>query len=523
MGKIKNILFVMYDQLRADYLSCFGHPSIKTPGIDALARRGVRFSRAYCQSPVCGPSRMSYYTGRYVSSHGTTWNNIPMDANELTIGDYLSNLGCRVAVVGLTHFVPDKTGLKRLGVSLDSDVGRFLCEGGFEPWEHDFQIHPDGAPDLDFPYNEYLRKHGYGGPNPWHFYANAAEGPDGEVLSGWSMRNAHLPARVAEEHSEVAYLTRRAKEFMVDAGSQPWCLHLSYMKPHWPYMAPAPYHNLYSQADVLPANRTEREAAEAHPVIKAFMQHDEAESFREESQRRHVIPTYMGLISQADTHLADLVAFMTQRGLMDNTLIVLTSDHGSYLGDHWLGEKLLFHEESVRVPMIVYDPSPEADTTRGTVVDPFVEAIDLAPTFVESLGGAPNYARLEGRSLLPLLHGAQPPWRRAVFSEQDYSYQRARRILGLAPSEARAYMVRTDDWKYVLYENFRPQLFDLRNDPKELTDLGASPEHEQVRRELREELFSWFRHRKVRKNVTDAEVEHATDTSKQRGVFIEIW
>lgn len=487
---IKNILFVMYDQLRADYISCYGHPSIQTPTMDALSARGVRFSRAYCQSPVCGPSRMSFYTGRYVSSHGATWNNIPMEVGERTIGDYLGEQQMRVAVVGISHFVPDNEGMQRLGLTHGSKLEQFLSHGGFEPWENDYQLHPDSSPDLDFAYNRYLRSQGYNGRNPWHECANSAEGPNGESLSGWFMRNAHLPARVKEEHSEVAYLTERARQFIADAGDQSWCLHLSYMKPHWPYMAPSPYHRMYGEGDVLPANRRDAERANAHPVVRAFMEHDESQSFFDEAHRRHVIPTYMGLISQADAHLGRLIAFMEQRGLLENTLIVVSSDHGAYLGDHWLGEKELFHEESVRIPMIVFDPRPEADATRGKTQDHLVEAIDLLPTFIEAIGGTPNDSRLEGRSLLPLIHGCRTDWRAAAFSEQDYSFMRARRTLGLGPTEARCYMVRTKRWKYVLFENFEPQMFDLEQDPQEQNDLAQSISHTEIRAMLREELFA---------------------------------
>jgi arylsulfatase A-like enzyme len=280
---------------------------------------------------------------------------------------------------------------------------------------------------------------------------------------------------------------------------------------------------MYGAPDVLPANRREAERTDAHPVVRAFMKHDESESFQDEDHRRHVIPTYMGLISQADTHLGKLLAFMESRDLLENTLIVVTSDHGSYLGDHWLGEKELFHEESVRIPMIVFDPTSAADATRGTSTEQLVEAIDLVPTFVQAVGGVPNESRLEGRSLLPLIHGREEAWRSAVFSEQDYSYMRARHLLNLGPTAARCYMVRTDRWKYVLYEGFQPQMFDLESDPKEQNVLGGSAEHEGIRQLLHEELFAWFRRRKMRRNVTNAEVERLTDTAKQRGLYIEIW
>ena len=113
---VKNILFIMCDQLRFDYLSCAGHPALKTPNIDALAAKGVRFTRAYVQSPVCGASRMSFYTGRYVQSHGAAWNGFPLKVGEMTMGDYLRALGVRTVLIGKTHMQPDTEGMERLGI-----------------------------------------------------------------------------------------------------------------------------------------------------------------------------------------------------------------------------------------------------------------------------------------------------------------------------------------------------------------------------------------------------------------------
>ena len=155
---IKNILFVMADQLRADYLSCYGHPTLHTPHIDALAARGVRFSRAYVQAPVCGPSRMSFYTGRYVSSHGSTYNGIPLRIGEMTMGDHLRPLGMCVALVGKTHMAADRVGMARLGVDPYSIEGVLASECGFEPYERDDGLWPSAPYDL--PYNEYLRNLG---------------------------------------------------------------------------------------------------------------------------------------------------------------------------------------------------------------------------------------------------------------------------------------------------------------------------------------------------------------------------
>src|SRR5688572_8664616 len=112
MAAVRNVLFIMCDQLRADYLSCYGAKHLSTPNIDALAARGTRFDRAFVAAPVCGPSRMSYYTGRYTFSHGATWNFVPLPVGERTLGDFLAPAGIRTAVVGKTHHEPDREGMK---------------------------------------------------------------------------------------------------------------------------------------------------------------------------------------------------------------------------------------------------------------------------------------------------------------------------------------------------------------------------------------------------------------------------
>ena len=519
MARVRNILFIMTDQLRADYLSCYGHPALETPHLDALAAKGARFTRAYCQSPICGSSRMSFYTGRYMFSHGATWNNVPLGVGELTLGDYLRPLGLRTALVGKTHMAADREGMRRLGIDPASSTGVLLSECGFEPYERDDGLHPDISADPDLAYNRWLRERGYDSPNPWHDYANSAEGPDGEQLSGWYLRYSPLPARVKAEHSETAYMTGRAMDFIGEQSDEPWCLHLSYIKPHWPYIAPAPYHGLYGANAVAAANRHEDERRDPHPVHAAFMQHEDSRSFARDEVRRAVIPAYMGLVKEIDDHMGRLFAFLEEQGRMEDTMIVFTSDHGDYLGDHWLGEKELFHEESVRIPLILYDPAGRP----GAVIDDLVESIDLVPSFVEAVGGEVQPHRMEGQSLLPLLRGGEAPARDAVFAETDYAHRAARLTLGRGVNEARGYMVRTDRWKYVLWEGFRPQLFDLAEDPLERVDLGSDPAHAATRAELRERLFAWFRGRRTRTTLSDADVAQRTDGSRKRGFIIGVW
>ncbi|MGH1353289.1 MAG: sulfatase-like hydrolase/transferase, partial [Methyloligellaceae bacterium] len=418
---VRNVLWIMCDQLRFDYLGCYGHPSLQTPHIDKLASRGVRFTKAYVQSPVCGPARMSFYTGRYMRSHGSNWNNFPLRVGEPTLGEHLNKLGVRSALVGKTHMAPDMEGMQRLGIDPNSPVGVRSSQCGFEPYERDDGLHPDQKRKRPR-YEQYLADQGYEGSNLWEQWANSAEDEKGNLLNGWLLKYANRPARIREEDSETPYMTRRAMDFMREAQleGQPWLCHLSYIKPHWPYIVPSPYHNMYGESDLVPVRRHDSERENPHPVYKAFMEHRLCKTFQRDEVRQRVLPTYMGLIKQIDDQIGELMSFMDESGLNENTMIVFSSDHGDYLGDHWLGEKDLFHEQSVKVPLIIVDPSEDA--AHGVTCDALVEGIDLAPTFIETLGGKVEDQVLEGLSLTPWLRGAKPDyWRQAVYSEYDYS------------------------------------------------------------------------------------------------------
>jgi arylsulfatase A-like enzyme len=527
----KNILFIMCDQLRADYLSCYGHPRLHTPNIDALAARGVRFSRTYVQSTICGPSRMCAYTGRYMRTHGSTQNGVPLKVGELTLGDHLGRLGVRTVLVGKTHMVADGEGMARLGIDKTSLIGVHVSECGFEPYERDDGLHPDGPYSPNPAYDDYLRQQGYEADNPWEYWANSAEGWEGQTQNGWLLAHADKPARVPDEHSETPYMTRRAMAFMREAGAdgRPWCLHLSYIKPHWPYIVPAPYHDMYGPADVIPAVRSEAERQTPHPIFAAFQAERYSQAFSRDEVRNRVIPAYMGLIKQIDDQLGHLFRFMDEEGLTEETMIVFTSDHGDYLGDHWLGEKHLFHDPSVRVPLIIADPTPAADAKRGTVCDALVEMIDLAPTFLESFGVPPQPHILEGRSLMPWLKGKTPDWRDYAISEYDYAFDLARIRLSVPLPDARLYMVTDGHWKYIHADGFAPMLFDLALDPHELTDLGTSPDHAPVRARLYEALSRWSRTTRTRTTISDAKITagdtalQCYDTNIDAGILIGFW
>jgi arylsulfatase A-like enzyme len=517
-----NILFIMYDQLRFDYLSCAGHPHLHTPHFDRVAARGVRFSNAYVQSPICGASRMCYYTGRYASSHGAQWNGFPLRVGEQTMGDHLRKLGMGCWLIGKTHMVADAEGMARLGLSADSTIGARQAECGFDAWVRDDGLWgegPDGFYDQKrSPYNEYLKDKGYAGDNPWADYANAGI-EDGQIASGWMFRNADKPANIREEDSETPWLTTKTIEF-IEATQGPWCAHVSFIKPHWPYIVPAPYHNMYGANHVPQARRAEVERDNPHPVFGAYMENKIARAFQREDVRQKVIPAYMGLIKQCDDQLGRLLDHLEATGRMKDTMIVLTSDHGDYLGDHWLGEKDLFHEQSVKVPMIIYDPRPEADPARGTTCAALVESIDLAATFVEAAGGAVPDHIIEGRSLIPWLHGAVPEWREFAVSEYDYSATPQAVKLGVRPRDARLFMVFDGRFKLIHAEGgFRPMLFDLQADPDEYDDLAKGDAHQDELDRLYDMLAHWGRRMSQRVTRSEADIEAMRGSSGRKGIL----
>ena len=518
-----NILFIMYDQLRFDYLSCAGHPHLHTPNFDRVASMGVRFTNAYVQSPICGASRMSFYTGRYVSSHGAQWNGFPLRVGEMTLGDHLREIGMDCWLIGKTHMKADAKGMARLGLEPDSIVGARQAECGFDVWIRNDGLCADGPDgrydDKRSPYNEYLKSRGYESENPWAHHANSGVEDGNRIATGWILGNADKPANIREEDSETPWLTTKTIEF-IEQTEGPWCAHVSYIKPHWPYIVPAPYHAMYGSNNVPAAKRSPKERENPHPILAGYMETKVARAYQDENVRRKVIPAYMGLIKQCDDQLGRLLDYLEEAGRMEDTMIVLTSDHGDYLGDHWLGEKDLFHEPSVKIPLIVYDPRDEAGGTRGTVCDALVESIDLAATFVEAGGAeAPDHI-IEGRSLMPWLRGEMPEWRHYVISEYDYSARPLCAELGLRPRDARMFMVFDGCYKLIHAEGgFRPILFDLETDPDEFVDLGESADHTAEIERLYKCLAQWGRRLAQRVTKSESDIERMRGKSQRKGVL----
>ena len=523
----KNILFIMCDQLRADYLSCYGHPFINTRNIDKIADMGVLFNHAYCQAPLCGPSRASFYSGRYLVSHGALANADPLKLGELSLGDYLRELKYRTVLVGKSEVRINQDALERIHIENSLDMRKSFVQGGFEYFDRLEGIYTNQIVPDDLAYSDYLLSKGYEGKNPWENWANSAFDEHGKKVSGWQMRNSNLPSAVPEEHSETAYTTDRALEFLSAVGKEDqWCLHLSYIKPHWPYLVPSPYHSYYSKEHILPAVRNSVEKKNSHPVLKAFQDELYSQNFSRDEVRERVIPTYMGLIKQVDDHLGRILDKLKSMDLLDSTLIIFTSDHGDYLGDHWLGEKDLFHEPSVKIPLIVYDPDTRANNSRGSLNEEFVESVDILPTIVEFAGGQVCKQKVEGNSLLSFTRGIDTPdqIREYTLSQIDYSDRGPRVSLNIHPYDCRAHMIRNKEWKYILHEKFRPQLYNMQNDPEEFIDLGDSPEYASVRDEMHEKIFSWFRKRLIRTEMDyESLFEMGVERDEKMGILIGHW
>lgn len=448
----------------------------------------------------------------------------------MTLGDHLRKAGMDCWLVGKTHMKADAEGMARLGLEPDSIIGARVAECGFDIFERDDGMRPEGPDGFYDPngakhYNAYLRDKGYDSDNPWHDFANSALDDDGNVLSGWFLKNSPKPANIEEDDSETPYLTRRAMAFIETAGDTPWCLHLSYIKPHWPYIVPEPYCDMYGPNQVLPPVRAQAEFDNAHPVLKAFMTTKVGESFSQPHVRNAVIPAYMGLIKQCDDQMGVLFDWLEKTGRMDDTMIVLTSDHGDFLGDHWMREKTFFQDASTKVPLIIYDPSPEADATRGTTCDALVESIDLAPTFVATAGAEPAGHILEGESLLPILHGARDQTLRDyVICEYDYSASPVAAKMNRPVRDAVMFMVADKHWKLIHCEGgYRPILFDLANDPDELVDLGDSNDHHEVIADMYDKLFAWARRPSQRTTRSPRQLMDMRSKSGRVGVMPGIY
>ena len=286
--------------------------------------------------------------------------------------------------------------------------------------------------------------------------------------------------------------------------------------------APAPYHDMYGPDDVIPRVRSTVEQDKMHPVHRANQDARSSTIYDRDGARDRVIVSYMGLITQIDDHIGRLMAFMETSGRLDDTMIIFTSDHGDYLGDHGMGEKLFFHDPSVRVPLIIVDPSPDADATRGSTDARLTEAIDLVPTIVDFMGGDVQSHILEGRSLLGLTRAQDVDWRQCIFSQADFSHTPIRAALDHPTTDCGMVMTYDGRWKYVHCTGLPPILFDLTTDPNELHDLGCDPRYADERARMQSHVTAWALGGRSRVTQSFAEIEAAKPASAN-GILIGFW
>lgn len=453
-----NVLYITVDQWRGECLGAAGHPVVQTPNLDRLAAEGVLFRRHYAQSAPCGPSRASLHTGTYAMTHRSVLNGTPLDARFTNVALEVRAHGYDPVLFGYTDASPDPRGL-------DPDDPRLLTYEGVLPGFRTIVELPEHAAR----WGTWLREQGYDVPDDVReMYRPVSDAP-----------GAPLPYRA--EHSEAAYLTGEVLRYVDEQGEQPWFAHVAYIRPHPPFVVPAPYDTMYDPADVpTPVRRVTPDAeGAAHPLLAAAVRVPGVRGPDDEADLRRLRATYYGMMSEVDAALGRLFDGLRERGAWENTLVVLTSDHGEQLGDHWLMDKLGWFDQSYHIPLIVRDPRADADGTRGThVADRFTENVDVMPTLLEWIGAAVP-VQCDGRSVLPLLRGEEPArWRDAVHWEWEFRDpigHFAESALGLTMDQCALAVLRDERGKYVHFTGLPPIFYDLERDPGELENRATDP------------------------------------------------
>ena len=461
----RNVLLIMADGFRADCLGAVGNPVIQTPNLEALAREGVLFTHCFGQTTPCAPSRMCLLTGRYMCSTGCLDNGTPLVDAEDNVGMHLRNHGFETAVIGYQDYTVDPRTLPE-----DDPRRERIKVNDLLPGFDVVLDHTHDSPE----YFEYLRQKGYPEQLLNHRAINEPNVPQDAPPDVLPMR---YPAHFTAEDSPTRFVTDTAIDYVTARRGKGWFLNLNYITPHGPYVSPAPYHAMYDPDDVPAALRRPEELDNPHPYLHRFATNNLG-AFQNESELRQARATVYGMITELDACLGRLFQALKDTGQWDNTLIVFTSDHAEHLGDHYLNGKAHYFDTAMRVPFIVRDPSPEADTTRGRQLDGLCEAVDIAPTLC-AFTETPQHPRFQGQSVLGQVHGE--PAARAkerVFYEFYYHFsltpeEKARTLL----DECRLWAVRDRRYKYVQFGEaaMPPLLFDLDADPCEFHNLAGDP------------------------------------------------
>ena len=471
MGDIRNILFVTFDQWRGDCLSAMGHPVIETPVLDALAADGVLFRNHFTNTAPCGPARASLFTGLYPMLHRSVRNGTPLDARHTNLALEARKAGFEPVLFGYTDSSADPRGLAPADPRLQ----------GYEellPGMEEVLRHATAREEWE----AWLARKGHDFPHGIGF--NWLPDRDGFEDDPY----AAAPGRLPLEDWDTRFMTDRALQYIEGRGAKPWFVHLSYWPPHPPFVAPAPYHKRYDRADVPAPHRaaSPQEEAAQHPWLRYALAHHERYSWcygtetspadMTDEEMAQIRATYYGMINEVEDCLGQILTYLKQTGQYDHTLIVLTSDHGEMLGDHWLLGKMGYFDEAYHVPLIIRDPREQA--VRGRMVEMMTEAVDIAPTLLDLIGlDVPRV--MHGRSLRPWIEGQTPAdWRDFVMWEYDFRDVRDGKIetaLGLTLETANLAVLRDRTSKYVHFSGLPPLYFDLQDDPEERHNRAADP------------------------------------------------
>jgi len=435
---------IQADQMTALALGCYGHPVAKTPHLDRLAAEGVLFENCYCNSPLCGPSRASMVSGRQ------PWRVASYDnANELpaavpTFTHLLRRQGYEAWLSGKMHFVgPDQ--LHGFHGRMNTDI-----------YPSSFEWTPD------------WRKGAYGNPGTSVHYLHHS-GP-----CGWGLQLDYDEDTQALGLRCLRDLTRRhARE------GHPSFLCVSFTHPHEPFNISHEYWDMYEGVDIPPPQAPAKPLEDMHPFDQWIQIHHEIDQYPpSEDTIMAARRAYLAMVTYVDAKVGELMAELDRLGIADDTAVLFTSDHGDMQGEHGMWYKRTFHEWSMRVPLVFWQPGV---FKGGRRIESPVSLLDLFPTLTE-LGGAPQdwpgSDDLDGASLMGLLRGDSDAWDRPVIAE----------YLGegiLQPMR----MIRDGRWKYVDVHEHEPLLFDLVEDPREARNLSGAPEVAEVEDGLRDRLL----------------------------------
>lgn len=467
------VLFITMDHFRADLLIGGLANVAQLPNLRQLMTESVSFSNHFSVTTPCGPARASLLTGLYAMNHRSVRSGTPLASHHTNLALELRKAGREPLLFGYTDTAHDPTVKHEHDPDLTSYEG--LMPGFSEVVQMRF--------DTSYPWVANLESKGYDVSGYWPLYYPV--GDDGG--------RPEDPPKYSAQDSDTAFLTDETIKHLNVRKSQDWVAHVTYIRPHPPLHAPHPWNSLHAAEDMPEARAIENLAAEraVHPVVDAMFAEpslrymykgfDGRLDAMSPEIRQSMRAVFLGLAAEVDHHLGRLFDWLKDTGQWDDTLIIVTSDHGEMLGDHFMWGKQTVYDPCYHVPLIIRDPRQKA--AAGTIVDNFVETIDLAPTILEWVGGTPPYA-FDGRSLLPFLSGDAPKnWRDHVFMELEFGKPGApsvvERTVGLELLEANAAILREHRWKYVHFNGgLPPLLFDIESDPFETTNLADDPRHE---------------------------------------------